>query len=94
MVAIVLRLFRRREPEPPTGDPERRRAVEQVLDELRPLLRADGGDVRLLGVDDGLVRLRWQGACSHCSLSESTLRQALEPTLRARLDWIRSVDVS
>jgi Fe-S cluster biogenesis protein NfuA len=75
----------------PSGDPERVAEVQAALDELRPLLRADGGDAVLLAVEDGRVRLRFVGACSGCAASSLTLRGALEPRLRERLPWVTDV---
>ena len=75
----------------PTGDPVRVAEVEAVLVELRPLLRLDGGDVALLAVEDGVVRVRLQGACTSCSSQGMTLQGAVEPRLRERLPWVSGV---
>lgn len=78
---------------PPEGDPDRIAEVQRVLDELRPLLAADRGDVRLLAVGTDSVRLRMLGACASCHLLESTRRELLEPRLRAALPWVREVSL-
>ena len=57
----------------PSGDPERVRAVQEVLDELRPLLALDGGSFELVAVEDGWVSLRAQGACAGCHAQATTL---------------------
>lgn len=75
----------------PTGDPIRVAEVETVLLSLRPLLAADGGDVRLLGVEDGWVRVELRGACRSCHMSSATLQGALEPRLREACPWFRGV---
>ena len=76
----------------PHGDALRVAEAEAVLAELRPLLRADGGDVRLVGVDEeGWVEIAWSGACSHCFASPTTLRAAIEPALRQRCAWFRGI---
>lgn len=76
----------------PTGDPERVRAVEDVLARARPLVEADGGDIRLVAVtDEGDVVLRLRGACATCARSAETVHGALEPEFRRRFDWFRSV---
>jgi Fe-S cluster biogenesis protein NfuA len=73
---------------PARGDPERVRAVEQVLAELRPMLRADAGDVDLVAVEEGWVTVRLRGACRSCGVRDTTLRGALEPRLKERLPWV------
>ncbi len=68
--------------------------VEAVLESLRPALRADGGDVRLVGIDEqGWVELAWSGACQHCFASPTTLRAGIEPALRERCPWCRGIRV-
>ena len=48
--------------------------VEAALDKIRPMLKADGGDVQLVDVsDDGVVKVRLQGACSGCPMSQMSL---------------------
>jgi Fe-S cluster biogenesis protein NfuA len=78
--------------EPARGDPERVRAVQSVLDELAPAVAADGGRIELVEVgDDGWVRVRMQGSCTHCNVRDTTLQGALEPRLRAAFGWVRGV---
>jgi Fe-S cluster biogenesis protein NfuA len=74
------------------GDPQRVREVQAVLDQLRPRFRADGGDVRLLAVQGGTVRVRLWGACRSCAASTLTLRGALEPRLRDQLPWFERLE--
>jgi Fe-S cluster biogenesis protein NfuA len=77
---------------PASGDPERVRVVQGVIDELAPLVAADGGSIELVEVgDDGWVSVRMRGACSHCDASSDTLRLALEPRLRAVAPWLCGV---
>ena len=73
------------------GDPARIAEVQRVLDELRPMIAADGGAVTLVAVDDGWVEVRLQGACTNCSSSNTTLQDAIEPMLRNKLSWVRGV---
>lgn len=78
----------------PTGDPARIEAVQEVLERLRPHFVADGGDVRLVRVDEfGYVELSLHGACDGCAASTLTLRGAVEPELRRTLDWVEGVRV-
>jgi Fe-S cluster biogenesis protein NfuA len=82
------------EPPEPAGDPLRIAEVEGVLAGVRPLLLADGGDVQLLEVTgDGLVRLRFVGACERCYQSPLTTEALLAPRLREALGWVREVSV-
>jgi NifU-like protein len=74
------------------GDPARVREVQALLDELRPALQIDGGDVQLLEVFEDGVRLRLVGACTSCGSQAETLRHALVPRLTERLAWIERVE--
>ena len=76
----------------PRGDPARVREVQALLDELRPALAIDGGDVQLLEVFEDGVRLRFVGACTSCASQADTLRHALVPRLTQRLAWIERVE--
>jgi Fe-S cluster biogenesis protein NfuA len=73
----------------PVGDPERVRAVQSVLDELRPMLALDGGDFELVSVEDGWVSLHALGACAGCHAQATTLSEAVEARLRERCAWVR-----
>jgi Fe-S cluster biogenesis protein NfuA len=56
--------------------------IEKVLDELRPYLMADGGNVELVEIDGPVVKLRLQGACGSCPSSTMTLKMGIERKLR------------
>jgi Thioredoxin-like proteins and domains len=66
--------------------------VESVLDELRPYLMSDGGNVELVEVDGPIVRLRLQGACGSCPSSTMTLRMGIERRLREMIPDIAEVE--
>jgi len=66
--------------------------VETVLDELRPYLMADGGNVELVEIDGPTVRLRLQGACGSCPSSTMTLRMGIERRLREFIPEIAEVE--
>ena len=51
--------------------------IEKALSDIRPSLQADGGDVELVDVEDGIVRVRLTGACSGCPMSQMTLKQGI-----------------
>ena len=67
--------------------------VEKVLDEIRPMLQADGGDVELVEVtDDCIVKVRLTGACSGCPLSTITLRMGIEKRLKESIPEMKAVE--
>jgi len=71
----------------PLGIEER---VERALEEVRPYLRSHGGDVELLGVEDGVARVRMEGSCDGCPSSTATLKLAIEEAvMRAAPDLER-----
>jgi Fe-S cluster biogenesis protein NfuA len=67
--------------------------VEHALDEIRPALQADGGDVELVEVTpDGIVKVKLTGACHGCPMAEMTLRQGIETHLKERVPEVTSVE--
>ncbi len=66
--------------------------VLAVLDEIRPSLMADGGNVELVDVSpDGVVKVKLVGACGCCPMSQMTLKSGIERVLKARLPEIKEV---
>jgi Fe-S cluster biogenesis protein NfuA len=66
--------------------------VQVVLDDIRPMLNADGGDVELLSVsDDGIVKVRLTGACGSCPFSLMTLKNGIESRLKDEIPEIKEV---
>lgn len=65
--------------------------VLDVLDKLRPFLQRDGGDVELVDVEDGIVKLRLMGACGSCPSSTITLKAGIERALVEEVDGVREV---
>ncbi len=65
--------------------------VETALDRIRPALQADGGDVELVDVRDGVVSLRLTGACKGCPMATMTLRNGIERILREQVPEIEEV---
>jgi Fe-S cluster biogenesis protein NfuA len=66
--------------------------VQAVLDEIRPALQADGGDVELINVhEDGTVEVRLQGACKGCPMSQLTLKNGIERTLKEKIPTVKGV---
>ena len=66
--------------------------VKAVLDKIRPMLQADGGDVELINVEDGVVKVRLQGACSGCPMSQMTLKQGIEKLVKQEIPEVQSVE--
>ncbi len=66
--------------------------VEEVLDEMRPFLISDGGNVELVEIEGPIVKLRLQGACGSCPSSTMTLRMGIERRLREKIPEITGVE--
>ena len=69
-----------------------REKVEAALKEIRPSLQADGGDVELVDVENGIVKVRLTGACGGCPMSQMTLKQGIERRIKETIPEISSVD--
>ena len=65
--------------------------VEKVLDKVRPSLIADGGNVELVDVEDGVVKVRLTGACSGCPMSQMTLKMGIERVIKQEIPEIKEV---
>jgi Fe-S cluster biogenesis protein NfuA len=66
--------------------------VEKALDEIRPFLQSDGGDISLLSIeDDRLVRVQLEGACVGCSVNQMTLKSGVEMTIKKYAPQIEQV---
>ncbi|ACQ69714.1 MULTISPECIES: NifU family protein [Exiguobacterium] len=66
--------------------------VQEVLDKLRPFLLRDGGDVELVDVEEGIVKLRLMGACGSCPSSTITLKAGIERALIEEVPGIVEVE--
>lgn len=66
--------------------------VEEVLERLRPFLIRDGGDVELLDIEDGVVRVRLLGACENCPSSTLTLKAGIERALIENVPGIKEIE--
>jgi Fe-S cluster biogenesis protein NfuA/nitrite reductase/ring-hydroxylating ferredoxin subunit len=67
--------------------------VQEALDSVRPYMESHGGNVELLGIEDGVARLRLEGSCHGCAASASTLELAVEEALRATAPDLEGIDV-
>lgn len=71
---------------------ELRLNVEKALDEIRPFLQSDGGDISLLSIeDDKLVKVQLEGACVGCSVNQMTLKSGVEMTIKKYAPQIEQV---
>jgi Fe-S cluster biogenesis protein NfuA len=66
--------------------------VKKALEELRPRLQADGGDIDFLGVDHGVVKVKLKGACAGCPMSTMTLKMGVEQYLKKKIPKIVKVE--
>ena len=66
--------------------------VEKALDKIRPMLQADGGDVELVDVTGGVVKVKLTGACHGCPMSRMTLQNGIEETLKTEVPEVERVE--
>ena len=69
-----------------------REKVEAVINEIRPLLQADGGDIELVEIEGGVVKVRLRGACAGCPGAQMTLKMAVERRLKAQVPEVERVE--
>jgi Fe-S cluster biogenesis protein NfuA len=65
--------------------------VEQALDSVRPMLMADGGNVDLVSVEDGVVKVKLKGACGTCPMAQMTLKMGIERELKRQVPEVVEV---
>ncbi|MDR1045830.1 MAG: NifU family protein [Candidatus Adiutrix sp.] len=68
-----------------------REQVEAVLAKVRPTLRADGGDIELIDVKDGVVQVALTGACGGCPMAQMTLKHGVEKALKEAIPGVKNV---
>jgi Fe-S cluster biogenesis protein NfuA len=68
-----------------------REKVEEILNKIRPSLKADGGDVELVDVKDGIVSVKLTGHCAGCPMSTMTLKNGIERMLKEELSDVKEV---
>ena len=66
--------------------------IKKALDEIRPALQADGGDVEYVGLDGNVVQVRLKGACSGCPMATLTLKNGIEVIVKKRVPGVASVE--
>jgi Fe-S cluster biogenesis protein NfuA len=65
--------------------------VEAALERIRNALRVEGGDVKLMGIDDGVVKVKLQGTCAGCPFSQMTLKNFIEKELKKDVPGVKGV---
>lgn len=66
--------------------------VEKVIDRIRPVLQADGGNIELVDVVDGVVQVRLKGACAGCPGAQMTLKMGVEKALKEEIPEVKTVE--
>jgi len=65
--------------------------IEKALDEIRPFLMSDGGNIKLLSIEDFIVKVQLEGACTGCSVNQMTLKNGVEATIKKYVPQIKEV---
>lgn len=68
-----------------------REKVGKALDNIRPALQADGGDIQLVSIEDGIVKVRLTGACGGCPMSQATMTLGVEKAIKKEVPGIKKV---
>ncbi len=66
--------------------------VRAALEEVRPHLQADGGDLVFIGIEDGVVKVRLTGSCAGCPMSQNTIKWGVENFLKKKIPGIKAVE--
>lgn len=66
--------------------------IQKVLDEVRPHLQMDGGDVELVDVKDGIVKVKLKGHCAGCPMSQMTIKWGVESYLKKKIPSVKAVE--
>ena len=65
--------------------------IEKIIEKIRPQLQSDGGDIELIDVTDGVVKVRLKGACGSCPMSAMTLKLGVERVIKKEIPEIKEV---
>ena len=68
-----------------------REKVEKAIAEIRPFLQADGGNIELVDIHEGIVKVKLVGACGSCPMSQLTLKRGVEARLKAKIPEVKEV---
>lgn len=71
-----------------------KKKIMEVIDKsIRPYLNSHNGDIQLVGVKDGVVKVRLLGQCSNCALSRDTVKNVIETSLKLKIEQVKEVEV-
>ena len=65
--------------------------IENALEEIRPFLKNDGGNISLIGVEDNTVKVKFEGTCSTCTVNQMTLKSGVEMIIKKHVPEIQKV---
>ena len=65
--------------------------IENALEEIRPFLKNDGGDISLVSVEKNIVKVKFEGACSTCTVNQMTLKSGVEMIIKKHVPQIQKV---
>lgn len=68
--------------------------VQKAIDEIKPRIQADGGDIEVVSIEKGIVKVRLSGACAGCPMSTLTLKQGVEAFVKSKVPEIVRVDAA
>ena len=68
------------------------REVREALEEVRPHLQVDGGDIDFVGIENGVVKVRLKGSCAGCPMSQMTIKWGVENYLKKKIPGIKAVE--
>ncbi len=66
--------------------------VKEVLEKIRPMLQRDGGDIEFIELEGNVVKVKLQGACGSCPMSQMTLKAVVESTIKKEIPEVESVE--
>jgi Fe-S cluster biogenesis protein NfuA len=66
--------------------------VDRALDQIRPAIRMDGGEVELVEIEEGIAKVRMMGACGGCPMSTMTLKMGIERAIRQAVPEVKAVE--
>ena len=65
--------------------------IENALEEIRPFLKNDGGNISLIGIEKNIVKVKFEGACSSCTVNQMTLKSGVEMIIKKHVPQIENV---
>ena len=68
------------------------REIRAALEDVRPHLQADGGDLDFIGIEDGVVKVRLKGSCAGCPMSQNTIKWGVENYLKKKIPGVKAVE--